>query len=300
MTVDVAPAPAAAPEAKTPEALPTGSNAPTGQETPKTPPEAPPKPEFFEVKVNGKTVRMTREDLIKKATLADGALEKFEQAAAKERQMNAILSRAKSNPVGALMDAGLTKDEAREAFENWYSSEFIEPEALTAEQRELKKAQDELKRYKALEKEYQEKTRAHQEEEEVKTHRESLQKQIIDAMDEHKLPRSKFAVSRVAFYMKQARDKGFEAPMDLIMEQVKEERKYMFQDVPEDANYTDLIHIYGEDVVKRIISEHLKHIRDQRGKAAIVAQTDIKKDSGKGKLTMREAEENLKRLMGRA
>ena len=306
-------APATAVETPAAAPAPTGQNAPSGQETPRTPtgavnapggeieikvPDA--KPEMFDVKVNGKMVRMTKDDLIKKAALADGAFERFEQAAAKERQVNAILAKAKSNPIGSLMEAGLTKDEAREAFEAWYSSEYIEPETLTKEQRDLKAAQDELKRYKEQEKAWRERKQAEQEEAEVNTHRELLQKQIIDAMEEHGMPKGakKFAMSRIAFYMKQARDKGFDAPMDLIVQQVKQERDYLIQDIPEDANYQTLVDLYGETVVKRIISEHLKHIRTLRGKAA-PAVSEVKPTETTTKLSMREAEQNLRKLMGR-
>lgn len=293
-----------APTTQAPAAPATsGTNAPSGQETPKAVSTPDPKPELFEMKVNGKTVRMTRDEMVRRAQLAAGADERFEQAAAKEKHVTGILSRAKSNPIGALMEAGLTKDEAREAFESWYSTEYIEPEALTKEQRDLKAAQDELKRYRTLEKEYKERLKAEQEEQEVSVQRELIQKQIIEAMDSHKLPRSKFTVSRIAFYMRQAAQKGFEAPMDLIIQQVKQERADLVSNNVQDADYSGLIDIFGEDVIKRIISEHLKHVRGNRQKAnpsLFSDTTKVDENRSTGKISMAEADAKLKRLMGRA
>jgi hypothetical protein len=295
--------PASANPAPTPSVpatpAPAGSNAPSGQETPRA--SAPPAPEMFDVKINGKTVKMSREDVIRRAQISEAATERFEQAAAKEKHINGILAGAKQNPIGALMNIGLSKDEAREAFEAWYSSEYIEPEALSPEQREIKAYKEKLARYEKQEAETKAQQKHQQEEQEIAAHREVLQKRIIDTIEEHGLPKTSVTVGRMAYYMKLAQDKGFEAPMDLIAQQVKQEQERQLGEIPEGADYGYFVKTLGETLVKRVISEHLKHIRTQRAQPGAIPIVDAKskKDPVAGKVSMADAERNLKKLMGR-
>lgn len=295
-----------------PTPAPTGQNAPSGQETPRAPGTASPektepaaKPELFEIKANGKTQRLTREELIRQAQLGYSATERFEQAAAEGKRINAILAKAKTHPIEHLMEAGLTEDEAREAFESWYSRKYIEPESLTPDQRKARALEDELKRYKQAEKDWQEKQRESQLQAETSAHREVIQKKIIEAMDANGLGKlskaaKTFAISRIAFYMKKAAEQGYEAPMDLIAQQVKEEQAYFRQDPPDGADWTGLIEMYSEPFAMYFVKAHLSHIRTLRGKPepTPVAQAEGTNTSG-GRISMRDADIKLKRMMGR-
>lgn len=278
---EVAAAPVAAPvSSPTPAPAPVAPS-PTGQNAPDAPSlkqgntekravsTPPAQPEYFEVKVDGKTKRMTRDELIRSAQLGMSATERFESAAQKEKQIASILDSAKKNPIQALMDPalGLTKEQIREAVEAWYAQEFIEPDTLSKEELRARNAERELKTYKEREADAKAKAQAEEEDRLTSQQREIMQKQIIDSIEEHKLPKNKFTVSRIAFYMRQAALKGFDAPMDLIVSQVKKERNDLIADLAHSApGYDQLVEIFGEETINRIRTEDLKRLRE--GKAA--------------------------------
>jgi hypothetical protein len=279
----------------------TGSG--QGEQKPEANKAPAPPVETFEVKVNGKVRKMTRDELIRSAQLAEAAHERFEQAAQKERQAQQIIERAKKNPIEALRDPalGLSQEQIREAVEAWYAKEFIEPETLTEEQRKLKAYEEELKRYKDQEAEA-EKRRLAEEEEKLTAHqRETLQKQIIDALEANHLPRNKFTVSRIAFYMRQAALKGFEAPMDLIVSQVRKERSDLISDLAQStSSYEQMVETFGEDFINRIRQEDLKRLREGRLKASggafVTEQGDSSEHSSREKIDMSEVQARLRKM----
>jgi small-conductance mechanosensitive channel len=225
--------------------------------------------ETFEVKVNGKSVKMTREELIANASMSHAAQQRFEEAARTRKQVDRIINTAKNNPIQALMDPelGLSKDQIRDAFEKWYTQEFIEPETLTPEQKRAKDMERELERYRQSEKEALEKARREQEDKLTATQRDYLQKQIIDAMEKSGLPKTKFFAQRMAFYMRENLKRGWEAPIELIASQVNKERQEMLSDLVESADYATLKKVFGEGMINKLHRGSLEEIRTKRGQA---------------------------------
>ena len=256
--------------------------------------------ERFEIKVNGKVKSVTRDELIRMAQLSEAANERFNSAAQKEKMAQKIIEGAKKNPIEALMDPalGLTKEQVRSAMEEWYTREFIEPTTLTEEQRRLKQLEIENARYKEVE--AQEKARLEKEaqEKEAQAYVETFQKQIIEAIEEHKLPKTKSSVRKIAFYMRQAMEQGFEAPMELVVQRVREDRKMEDEEI-KDYTYEDIIDRFGKDFVKKIIAEDLKRIREKRD-AESGAKFGEREPEPRGKkdsrISMREAAQRLKAM----
>jgi hypothetical protein len=264
-------------------------------------------PELFEVKVHGRTRKVTKDELIKMAQLAESANERFESAAAKEREAQSIIENAKRNPIQALMDPklGLSKDQIREAMESWYSQEFIEPETLTEEQRAAKATEEKLKRYEELEKRYHEKKEREAQEKADAEITQKTQSDIIEALEAHKLPKSKSVVKRIAFYMRQNLANGWEAPMDLIVQQVKNDMRGEDSEISS-YTYEQVINRFGEDFVNMVIRENLKKLREKRQSAGAQPFAGIPTDEGtpstrsepKERVSMSEVNERLRKMRG--
>ncbi len=245
---------------------PPPTSQPTAPETKAPSQPAPTPPEMFEVKVNGKVVKMSRDEVLGHASMSHAAQAKFEEASKSRKQVESIISRAKSNPIEALMDPalGLTKDQIRDAFEKWYSAEYIDPETLTPEQRKLKEAESRLKKYEDDEKAKLDKEKTDQEEQLTARQREYLQGQIIEAIDKSGLPKTKFIAGRMAFYMRENLRQGWEAPIEMIVQQVKKERQAIMSDLVDSSEGDVLINMLGEGVVNKIRQHDLKQLRERR------------------------------------
>lgn len=223
--------------------------------------------EYFDVKVNGKSVRMSKNEVLNYASMSHAANSKFEEAAKLRKSVDKIISTAKDNPIQALMDPalGLTKEQIRVAVEQWYHDEYVVNEALSPDQKRAKELEAKLKTYEQAE---QEKIRQQQEAEELELtnkQREYLQNQIIEALDRSGLPKTKLIASRMAFYMRQNMANGWEAPIDLIVKQVRNERQSLMQGEVGGLEGQDLIdYLGGDEVVNKIRKYDLQRLREQR------------------------------------
>lgn len=222
--------------------------------------------ELFEVKVNGRVTKMTREELIGHAQMSQAAQERFQEASRIKKQVDSLIQTAKSNPIEALMnpELGLSKDQIRDAFEKWYAKEYIEPETLSPQELQYKRAMEENQRYKQQEQEFQAKQQQEALEKMTVAQRDVIQQQIIDAMDKSGLPKTPFYAQRMAFYMLQNARNHFDAPVEMIVSQVKREERDRLQGITKDAPVEYLIETLGEDVINKIRKWDLERLRAKR------------------------------------
>ncbi len=255
--------------------------------------------EKYEIKVNGKVKQVTKDELIRLAQLSEAATDKFETAAQKEKRIQSILSKAKTNPMEALMDPdlGLTKEQIRGFVEDWYNREFIEPDTLTPEQKRLKELERENAQFKKIQQEAEEKAKQEAEAKAEAEYTQVFQQEIIDAIEANKLPKTKSTVKKIAFYKRQALLNGWEAPMELICEKVRSDIKSEDSEV-ESYTYDDFVNRFGEKLIKKLISEDLKRIREKREGASKSFSNDELKPSSKksDKVSMRDAAKKLKEM----
>lgn len=236
-------------------------------------PKAKPAPkaaaELFELKVNGKTVKMTKEELIQHASMGHAADQRFKEAAQMRKQAEAVIGKLRDpkSVISALQDPalGLSKDQIREQFEEWYAREFIEPESLTPEQKKLREAEAKLKKYEEDEKARAEEKLKNEQEAMTTQAREQLQGQIIEALETSGLPKTNFTIRRLAYWMQRNQANGFDAPIDVVVGQVRNEINSSLRDLVEASDGDVLIKILGDGVIQKLRKYDLEQLRKMRG-----------------------------------
>lgn len=278
---------------------PTPTPPPSGQSNVTTSPAAPQQAspqtqEMFEVKVNGRTVKMTRQEVLDSASMSHAANDKFNEAKKQRSEVDRIISSAKKNPIEALMDPalGLTKDQVRDAFEKWYAKEFIEPDTLNADQKQLRAAEERLRKYEEKEKENKQKEETDAQEKMTTQQREYLQGQIIEALDKSNLPKTPQTVSRIAFYMRQNLMNGWDAPMDMIVRQVQKERQESFRSEAQASTVEQVIDLLGEDFVNKIRKHDLEQLRKKRELPPVDSSAQQRRSDSNDSVRISSAEVN--------
>lgn len=221
--------------------------------------------DLFEVKVNGRVVKMTRQEVLDHAGMSHAANQRFAEAAKMKKEIEESRATAKKNMVKHLMDQGLSREEIRDQMEQWYNQEFIEPETLSESEKRALAAERELEKYREAEKQQKEAKQKEEQENLTKAQREYLQKQIIETIEKSGLPKdSKFLIGRIAFYMRQARMNGWDAPPESIIRQVKAERDSIVSDLVKSSTPEQLLDLFGEDNMKKIRRADLEKLRARR------------------------------------
>lgn len=231
--------------------------------------QQPQPPKTYELKVNGKVQRFTEEQLVERARMAEAADQRFNEAARIRKEAEAALGRIRDPEkfMDALMDPalGLSKEQIRTKFEEWYEREFIEPEKLTAEQKRIRELEAKVKQAEEEDKKRLEaKTKAEQEEMTERA-RAEVQQQIIDALETGQLPKTNFTVRRLAFWIQRNKANGWDAPTSMLVSQVKKELQTSIRDLVEASDGEALIQVLGEGVIQKLRKYDLDQLRKLRG-----------------------------------
>ena len=256
--------------------------------------------ELFEVKVNGKIVKMTRQQVLDSASMSHAANERFSEAKKTRAEVDKLLSKAKSNPIEALMDPsfGLSKEQIRDAMEKWYSKEFIEPESLSPQERRIKELEEQVELTRKEKEELAAAKQAEIEEKEDAQNRTYYQKQIIDAMEAHKIPKTEANAKRIAALMRQNLQNGWDAPMDFIIRQMKSERQGHFKEEFSSATIDELIDLLGEEKMNELRRHDLQKLREKKQMPPVQSGGSMS-NSGiahaeRKKISMSDAEDRLR------
>lgn len=259
-------APIAAPASETPV-----TEAPQGTEihTQKAP-EAPKPIDYHEVKVNGAIKRFTIDELKAKATLGEAAREKFEQAAKMSKDYGSLKEKLRTNFLEAIQDKdlGLTKDQIRTQFEKWYHENYIEPEMLNEDQRRARELERRVKQYED-EKAKQDEEFKLREQQTLETHAtQEVQQQIIEAIEKANLPRTQESARKIAYFMKQNLKYNFDAPMEVIVQQVKDSDRQALQAQIQNAPVEYIIEMFGKDIINKLRKHDLKQLEAKFNKSS--------------------------------
>lgn len=250
----------------------TGAGTPKAPTTPaKTDPAAAgnSKAELYDVKVNGKVVKMTLDELRQHASLGFASDDRFKEAAKLRKQAEGVIGKLR-NPdqvMDALLDPalGYTKDQIRQKIEDWYNKEFIEPEQLSPSEKKLRDAEAKLKDYEKKDKDAQAQKEREQQESMTTQARETLQQQIIEAIDQHGLPKTNFTIRRLAYWMNRNNSHGFEATTEQLVNQVRGDIQTNLRDMIEASDGDVLIKLLGDGVIKKLRQYDLDQLRKLRG-----------------------------------
>lgn len=289
-------APAAAPTAST--SVPSVQGAPVGQKASAAPQSA--AEQFEEIQVDGKPVKMSRDEMKRWASLGKAGNSRFEEAAKIRKDSEAKLEKIK-DPKSAmkfLTDPanGYNREDVRAAFEDWYKETYIDPEQMSPQEREaaqIKKENAELKAYRE-----QKEKEAHEAKEkslDAQTS-EALQRELTTLLEESGLPKTKFTASRLAYWIRVNETKGLNAPKELILEQVRKETRDVVSALALNADGEKLVGLLGEDVVKKIRQYDLARIRAARGTKEPQTQNELQENKPQEKITPSEVRRRARGL----
>lgn len=258
-------------EVSAPAAVPgvPGLNPTTPQETSPPPEGAPDKapastlPEFLEVE--GK--KLSVKQLLESKKVADGAeqlrkasYEKFRESAEKEKRLQQWATSFENDPFEATIQYFESKGNpraqaeamARQKFEGAYKTRYIEPEMMTPEQREAAKWKAEAEKSRKEKEDWE----SHKKEEEESVHkqavRQAVQQEIIDTIEKNQLPKTRFIASRINFFMQQNLKHGYEAPQEVIVQQVRDEGKGIIQAFTQGLEGDSLVDWLGPEIIKKL------------------------------------------------
>jgi len=237
----------------------------------------------WKLKSQGKEREITNEaELIRLAQMGLGAHEKFEQASKARKQAESILELLQKDPSKALTSMGM---DVRKLAEDFLVEEAKKLQ-MTPEQRQKHDIEQEIQKLKA-EKDQLVKD---QQEQHIATlqakYEVDIQNDIIAAIDQYKLPKNPKTVARIAEYMANALENGYEATaLDVatrVRQDLEEEHKALYSHF----SVEDLLKLIGDQKAKEIRQYEVNKVKAKAPNAPTKTEavpTPNKKDDDKEK-----------------
>lgn len=205
-------------------------------------------PELITLKISGKEVEFTKEQVIELAQRSQGSHQKFQEAATARKQMMGLMENLKTNPFDALKKMGVN---TKEAAEN-YLLDIMDREGMTEEQKKYAEAQDKIKQLEG-DKETNDKEREAQElAASTEKWSQKWDNDITKALSASNLPKQPKIVDRAIDYILQGIDEKVPISADeavkLVEMDIIEENVAMLKDLPQDK----LEKLIGKDGVKKL------------------------------------------------
>lgn len=191
------------------------------------------------------------DQLTKIAQKGLGAERKFQEAASIRKQAEKLVATLKDNPIEILRHPAL-RDKMIEAAQDLLF-EHIQHEQMSAEERARLQEREELERYRRSEQERKAQEEQRQREEMKERYRQDYERQFIDALGEGGIPKSDWAVTRMAQYMRQAIKNGMSniTPKDVV-HLVKRDWQQAQADLYGQLDGEKLIQMLGPDIAEKI------------------------------------------------
>jgi hypothetical protein len=217
----------------------------------------------MKLKINGQDVDLPEDEVKRRAQLYSGAEEKFRAAAEQRKQVQTFVEALKKNPMAVLThpELGLNFRELAEQ----YLVEQIQQEQMDPKERELeqlrkwKQEQEETKRAAEME-EMTKKERAAFEQQ-VQQARETYDRQIGEVLNQSGLPRNARTIKRVAELMHGALSKGYELPLEMAVDMVKESYTQDIKELVGNLGEEHFESILGDEFVGKLRKRDLARLK---------------------------------------
>jgi hypothetical protein len=204
------------------------------------------------LKYGDEEIEITSMDqLTKIAQKGLGAERKFQEAASIRKTAEKLVATLKDNPIEILRHPAL-RDKMIEAAQELLF-EHIQHEQMSAEDRARLQEREELERYRRAEQERKVQEETKQREELRDKYRQDYERQFIEALNDGGIPKSDWAVTRMAQYMRQAIKTGMSniAPKDVV-HLVKRDWQQAQSELYGQLDGDKLIQMLGPDIAEKI------------------------------------------------
>lgn len=226
-------------------------------------------PQWIEKKINGKMVRMTPQEADDYLSMSYAATERFKEAAKIRKEHEAREAQYSKNPVQAFLDyaqkANLSEDQIRDHFEKYYADKWLKTDNLSPKEKELLAREEAVKKWEADRQSEQERLYASNQQKALDQDINNVSQEIIGALEKSGLPaKNKFLFQRMAAYMLENNQNGWNAPPETIMRQVVNEHKGIVGTFLQDASIEQIIDYAGQEFIDRVLKHSLDALRNKR------------------------------------
>lgn len=258
-------------------------------------PDNPEKP--FVIKVDGKEVHLSKEDVIRWAQKGMGVDRKLSEARKKVEVAETFIRLLRENPEAILMNPQIMGQERFQKLAQDYLHKQIQKEMMTPEQRELAELKEKLAQEEAAKKELESKTANERMKALTERYNQQYEKDISDTLATSGLPKTRATVKRIAYYLSEGLKRGVELKaadvIDLVRADYTNEIKELYGSLDGDT----LAQFLGDENIKKIREAELKKLNPATGRPEVKPAAPVSNEPPK-KMTKEEWRAEMDKRFG--
>jgi hypothetical protein len=229
-----------------------------------TTPEVQAPPRMLKLKLDGKEVEMTEQEVISYAQQGKVATQRFQEAQKMRQEAEQLLQFAKQNPKEFFNKTGMN---ARQWAEQ-YLMEELTNEAMSPEQRKARENEEKLRTYESEKKQAQDKQAQEQRDRLTDEHRQRLDLMFTKALTESGLPRNQFTVKRMAELQLLNIKNKYELDASQLAKLVREDYQSELKSIMGSADGNQLMDFLGADNVKKLSKAQIAQLKARANPSA--------------------------------
>lgn len=230
------------------------------------------------IKVDGKEYFLSTEEALTLAQKGYGADKRFNEAHKIKQSTEQFIHLLKTDPMSILLNPNIGIDFKRLAQD--YLKKELDKEMLTPEQRELMEVKEKLKLAEEEKKSLSEKESKERENKLVQHYSAEYEKDIIGALQNSGLPKTRGTVKRMAYYMQKGLEQGVELKAVDVVDLVKSDYIQEHNELYGSTDGDTLLKLFGDPTIKKILEANLKKIK---GESSAHVPTSSKPGEGEQK-----------------
>lgn len=225
-----------------------------------------PEKKKLKLKINGQEQELDETDVIRKLQMGESAYKKFEEAAKERKKIESFKSGLKTNFVKTVNEMGpeigLKPTEIRQMVED-YLVEQIKVEQMNPEQRRIHEMEQEYKTLKEKETFYKQQEETKELMALQQKYAEEYDKSFSEALKQMNIPKTPFSIARMANYMSQALDNGYDLDPKDAAKLVNEDYRNDIRTTFKEMTGEQIIQMIGEENAKKIRSYDVSKIQNK-------------------------------------
>lgn len=231
---------------------------------------------MYKTIVNGIEQEISVADLIKNHQLKEASYKKFQEAAEKEKQVEAFKQAISENPIDVMKQVGMDEQMIKEyIFKE--ASRLLDEDEMPEEERRLKALEEENRRFKEQEEQRlkQEEERLYQES--VEREMKSYEEQFMKALESESIPSSPDAIRDMATIMAQALEYGVDMSIEDAASYYKEQQNQRLSSMLGGLSGEQLSSYLPKEAADKIRQNDIKKLKNPAPKKSLPKSEPTKK-----------------------
>jgi hypothetical protein len=221
--------------------------------------EGPASSEMFELKIDGKTIQVTKEDLIARAQKSSGAEARLKTAQKERADALRLIELAKSDPFALIKELNPLGDEKSAISKRL--AQLMEEEMMSPEEKAHRADMEELLALRTEKSSAKQKLEEAELEAQVAQQQQKFDTEISEAIVEVGLPKNVATIKRVAEYLLEAYENNIEIPVKKVAQMVKADIRAEAQAILSGASEEDFADLLGKDLLTKAQKSSLANIK---------------------------------------